>query len=636
MQTMCTVTSTIELFLEDDVTRHSVPIVVNRCTRALFMRSHTPTSSFLECMNTPVPVSTYIMWLLQRKMQALVRRMRNANYTLCLLHQLQTYEDREVSIHNLGFSASDVVRCHVASLLSSPLPPHADVSDVLLRTPASRGMEVSSWMEWQHKYSNHVTFGRTCYSTQCSQTMVCNGVRSRQCTHTKSPSPSCFFAGLPSDCWLRVLDLLVVTPEDVVPLIDVSRAHRTMVQHHPLNTVVLHAYLRERHCPKDVQLRSISSTYQMFAAEVMHARWMDTGTDEVHELYTQMKQLARLWTSTPTEAHSELFVTTRTLDYSMLFYHDFDCLSLGDPLVLSLPPHMFWNGSKNQTLVRRMFQTQSNRHPATIRRVTQDLHRQHFHHFYRCFINDLNNLQYVLSSSLVSAITHIFSPVNTSMKPCHASFDYIMLDDTCITDVMHKMVIAAEGNVTRHNAIASITSMLVNRLASHIDTESRRLHIHRSSYHPVALAHWLRYLRGMKIRRSEGMDVKMRILHRRNQMEGDEAFHVYFGWTSIIPCIGVFVMGVKRVVGAWPMPQLSKHELNACDVVVTWWEGTGWLWSPPDAAPETLEWVKSSDTNLMRVLERHGQITGRCAPCGRPLRAKNKWIGSTCETHVPK
>ena len=44
----------------------------------------------------------------------------------------------------------------------------------------------------------------------------------------------------------------------------------------------------------------------------------------------------------------------------------------------------------------------------------------------------------------------------------------------------------------------------------------------------------------------------------------------------------------------------------------------------------------ATEVDVIGTLKNHATLTGKCAPCGRSLKEKNTWIGTTCVGHLPE
>ncbi len=266
-------------------------LVTYRCLRAVFLRAHTCRTPFHARVNAAIPAAIHMLWMYCRKVEAVTQMLRASN-TAQLLRELRTRERRDVTIHALTFDAADAVRHRLSSLVAAPLGSHAQTAHVTRGARPGHQHEVSCWMKWQHQFGNHITLGRACHSTTCA-TPACAAIHTRTTRTEVGPSHTTHFAGLPSECWHAVLEFLVGAPSDAARFVDLSRAHRHMAQHHPLNPVMLHAYLRAHDVSGSVALHQLSSTVQTYATEVMLARQMATpGMDVAHAIYAQMLALA--------------------------------------------------------------------------------------------------------------------------------------------------------------------------------------------------------------------------------------------------------------------------------------------------------------------------------------------------------
>lgn len=58
-----------------------------------------------------------------------------------------------------------------------------------------------------------------------------------------------------------------------------------------------------------------------------------------------------------------------------------------------------------------------------------------------------------------------------------------------------------------------------------------------------------------------------------------------------------------------------------------------------NTSPETLQLFNTfcaTEIDVIGTLKNHATLTGKCAPCGRSLKEKNTWIGTTCVGHLPE
>lgn len=563
-------------------------ILAMRAFRALFLRSYAPGTSFAHRMSMDVPIPVHVVWMAVHKMQTLARSLSRPAWSDQALRQLIRAERRDVGIRRVTLEASAQVQHRLLKLG---------------QVPWEQSSELSAWRAWQHRNTNTQLMGKAAPAQP-----------------TTSASVRHLQGNLPLVCWNHILDYLVATPSSAACLIDVSRGHRSLVRHHPMNKVFLHAYLQA--APVESNLVQLSSTYQLYATEVVHGKRIGLGNHELHRLYEYIKVHAAAWLHTPIMT-PEVVGRIQQLDYDMLYLHAFDCLSLNDPTLHALPVSLFWRASKYQPHVRNMFMNPNHQTPGVLRQTTLNLYRSQLMHHRNSLLNELNSVQYLMLGRLVKNTVNLFSPRVIAMKPFNTHISELLMPNSFLAPIADKLVFMAECNVERYDAIRAVVPTVARGLATHLYSRCRQLQ--HNTFHRVHWMRWWSFL--MQKATPRGCEVRLRICRDRDP---NEVIHLLFTHVTILPCIRTWMLVAKRQVGPWPQAHLSPRILSAPDVVATWSNGVGWAWVNDDSAA-TYDWMNRTETTLIETFTAHGRITGVCAACGRSLRRPNEWIGRTCK-----
>ena len=84
---------------------------------------------------------------------------------------------------------------------------------------------------------------------------------------------------------------------------------------------------------------------------------------------------------------------------------------------------------------------------------------------------------------------------------------------------------------------------------------------------------------------------------------------------------------VNTVKGAHAIVLWSKKPMEHAVIVLK------------DSTPHTravFETFSATEADVTAALKTHAKLTGKCAPCGRSLKDKETWIGTTCAAHLPQ
>lgn len=579
------IVSIIQTFLVPETDTTIAALVCRRLFRALFLVDYAPSASFHERINMPIPPAVHVMWLYVRKVRHWAHMYATPSYSTAALDRLRRAEHREVTVRRLAMDTSYLVEAEL----------RLNGQRANWRPNWGCHSEASAWVTWLHR--NVSTFSDVVPVTQ----------------KTASPRRIVALQGnLPDVCWQHIIDYLVAVPANLCSLVDVSRGHRNLISRHKLNKVILLAYLQQ--AANDTTLINLCTTYQMYVAEIFSGTRLRDTIFEMHRLYNDFKTLAISWLHTPS-METSVVAKFRHLDYDLLYLYAFDCLSFADANIHALPASLFWQASKDET-VRLVFMSPTINTPGMYRRRSVELYRKQMAMLRTHMMRELECVQYTFIRTFVDTTTTVFSRENVAMQPFNHQFDNLQHPD--VLALVNRLMYRAECITDRHEVMREVVPRMMRSLAQYLHAHCRRLRmqlVQRSQ-----LPRWFSFLRNKATVRDNDVRLRLRCNDR-------ETMHLYFMKVTMIPCVRVWMLVVQRRRGVWPPAHLTPPFYTQPDVVVTWWEDNCWVTASDRA---TAEWLHEADANLLQVFIDHGRRTGSCAPCGRPLRQNNEWIGRTC------
>jgi hypothetical protein len=361
------------------------------------------------------------------------------------------------------------------------------------------------------------------------------------------------------------------------------------------------------------------------------------------------------------------------LDFRLLDRFAFDVLLLQDDAVHALPPRAFYRSSKHQKNYRREFTAMdvhtTHRGAAMLvgmESLREDL-RQQKKTLYRALrgveafeVTHTQRLMDELRDSGVVTLdpTH---PCARVSSVCNSLLHHDELDAFC-----EQMVARAELSADdKYEFVCAVLHNLRCAIAAkHQHLTSALFHGVVSTPCDATFINWRLYmsnlLKSLNERREDARVVSIRIatkMHDDSNVTPTQTSNTADGFTLFYQnsrcgglagrgrqalgdivqnhCLAVHgVCSSSTRAAKWPNTIAGAH------VVVSWTQNVA---TPPvvllrDSSSQTrdvLDIFIASESNVTETLKKHARLTGKCAPCGRSLKGKNIWIGTTCAGHLP-
>lgn len=390
--------------------------------------------------------------------------------------------------------------------------------------------------------------------------------------------------------------------------------------------------------------------------------------DEKNELIKKfVTDTQKLLNSPGRDMQQKLIKSLHDMDYRLMEFFAVDMLDMEELAVHALPPRAFYSGSKHRKRFRREITEPS---PGTIHPGARKLYR------IQCIREDLRQWRATMLRSIreleafeVSTTQRlmeelrdsgfIYGPIRHACSilssSCNSLLTYVELNS-----ITQKMVSDAEKHHHDHDHSAwynifTVASMIRHMIASKIQGIQDAILIDT----PTPLYgdeindfnNWRIYLDNVSAEKT-GKRIIMRIVTKiDNDHHIIDGFSIYYEHRK-----GSNGMNTKQadnnrtdLITALPLHYLAiyghqnrlhhRNGISDADVLIVWGDkerGKNTVILVRPHARDTFNAFLESENNLIGTLERHGQLTGKCAPCGRPLRHKDIWIGSTCLGHLPQ
>lgn len=543
----------------------------------------------------------------------LLRQTRSSGWS----RKLHEYNTSLPKIVQLAKAAQTGVERHVRKLVGNP---RLRLPDTLLsppacnttRTHARYRREVSSWLAWNHRF-----------------------VQSE--LHLLPPPPpppprkraklwchdgEYVFLSLPSEIWRLVVDYMAPTPHDACGMVDACRGFRRVARTHPLNKVLLHSYLRAHH-PRP-PTHQMTTSYQALVTSVNTSRGVLREMQEnAHGTYAHLLNITSSHTPPSSPSTSEI----RQLDHNMLSMYGMNSLMFMHPDLLA----------RKSMLVGP---DKAARQEATALGRGGYLHEQMRTNEMVVKVRAMS-LELALNAT-ATTMTHHLTQFLGSMHALHAwvggGEEQIVPPQLDSTTTMQLSQMLASQNACPVTWLRKVLAHMERELATRVIHHAVAQAPAFSPFHTGGVDKWFHYMSGLYHNRggSGSTCVKMRLAVTPVEL-GGECTSTSLLYTHIS------VGGGEELVlpafsmcwgwGVWPPANVTA---STADLVVVKWGGKFWARTTPTPQAEHAKtWLQESNADLRGVMTRHGKIIGRCAPCGRTLKIRETWIGSTCSSHLP-
>ena len=443
---------------------------------------------------------------------------------------------------------------------------------------------------------------------------------------------------------------------------------------------VLHAYTAYRNVY--LQLTSAVAQYSIEERQIMLDDFL---------LHTKQYELMRTDDMVPNAPTSngtkkkQVMRVLNCLDFRLLDMFAFDVLLLQDERVHALPPRAFYRSSKHQKNYRREFTAMdvhtTHRGAALLvgmETLREDL-RQQKKTLYRALrgveafeVTHTQRLMDELHDSGVVTInpTHPCARVSSL---CNSLLKHDELDVFCEQMVMHAEMSGDE----KHELVCAVLHNLRCAIASKQEYLTCAL-FHGMVSTPCAstFINWRLYmsnlLKSLNERREDARVVSIRIATRLQHdtvrcstngapsagtttsipaTSSADGFTLFYqnsrgggyegrGRQSLGDIVQNHCLAVHGVFSSSTKAAKWPNTIAGAHVVVSWTldVATAPVVLLRDVSAQTrdvLDMFIVSESNVTETLKQHARLTGKCAPCGRSLKGKNIWIGTTCAGHLP-
>ena len=440
---------------------------------------------------------------------------------------------------------------------------------------------------------------------------------------------------------------------------------------------VLHAYTAYRNVY--LQLTSAVAQYSIEERQIMLDDFL---------LHTKQYELMRTDDIVPNAPTSngtkkkQVMRVLNCLDFRLLDMFAFDVLLLQDERVHALPPRAFYRSSKHQKNYRREFTAMdvhtTHRGAALLvgmETLREDL-RQQKKTLYRALrgveafeVTHTQRLMDELRDSGVVTInpTHPCARVSSL---CNSLLKHDELDVFCEQMVMHAEMSGDE----KHELVCAVLHNLRCAIASKQEYLTCAL-FHGMVSTPCAstFINWRLYmsnlLKSLNERREDARVVSIRIATRLQHdtvrcstngagtttsipaTSSADGFTLFYqnsrgggyegrGRQSLGDIVQNHCLAVHGVFSSSTKAAKWPNTIAGAHVVVSWTldVATAPVVLLRDVSAQTrdvLDMFIVSESNVTETLKQHARLTGKCAPCGRSLKGKNIWIGTTCAGHLP-
>ena len=429
---------------------------------------------------------------------------------------------------------------------------------------------------------------------------------------------------------------------------------------------VLHAYTAYRNVY--LQLTSAVAQYSIEERQILLDDFL---------VHTKQYELMRTDDIVPNALSSngnkkkQVMRVLNCLDFRLLDMFAFDVLLLQDETVHALPPRAFYRSSKHQKNYRREFTAMdvhtTHRGAALLvgmESLREDL-RQQKKTLYRALrgveafeVTHTQRLMDELRDSGVVTIdpTH---PCARVSGVCNSLLKHDELDVFC-----EQMAVRAELSADdKHEFVCAVLHTMRCAIAS------KQQHLTSALFHGMVstrcastFINWRLYmsnlLKSLNERREDARVVSIRIATRLHEdtvrcslpTSSADGFTLFYqnarcgGYEGrgrqalgdIVQnhCLAVHGVFSSTKASKWPNTIAGAH------VVVSWTPDVATapvvlLRDSSAQSRDVLDMFIASESNVTETLKQHARLTGKCAPCGRSLKGKNIWIGTTCANHLP-
>lgn len=675
MNSSMTVTDTLVSFVDS----FSTMCLLNKQTYNhlrdyIFWKSGVPLTSKDNALSS-------IVWLVGRNLLLVHARLNNHDF---LIHEFRRMRAELLLINQLdehSYAAAHVVRGQLAALLHpDKLPPHAQEKHVrALCTPDHKKQRVEQCLAWRRRYGEHTALGNVCLSLTCNDNHFCVTARKRTVLGKRKQQEQQQYHMFTPDMWRHIVSFLEDDLDTLSSLLCASKLTAAalehlapLVRHHiyskrleNLATTRLHERQRLNmtwQAPCSLNYDSFSqllhevnqarAAYATVFLQLQHtlARY---STEERQRLLDEFIRHAALYDSVSGSHREHVARGLKCLDYRLLEMFAFDVLTLHDDVVHSLPPRTFYHSSKHRKNYRRQFTTPdaySSSRGATvlfsIETMREDLRQQK-----RLIYRKLRAVE----SFEVAHIQRLMDELRDmgGLLSIHATHPCALLSSTCNAllphDELQTLVDTLVANAESHtdNDVYAVVHDLRQAIRAKIDISAFMPKLFRG-FAPFRqdFSNWRLYMSSLL---KDGPLVTIRIA---TAVKDDDDLDVLHGFAlcythtpavttsstsrkplqDLIHTNSLAVYGVERQ--RWPTINNRPH------ATIVWGDGyhQDALVLLRDDTTETrafFDLFAATESNVLQTLKRHARLTGKCAPCGRSLRGKNVWIGTTCAGHLP-
>lgn len=619
-----------------------------------------------------------IVWLVGRNLLLVHERLNNQEFLLREFRRMRTELRLINQLDEQSYAAAHVVRVQLATLLHpATLPPHAQEKHVraVSSTPDHKKQRVEQCLAWRRRYGEHTALGNVCLSLTCNDNHFCVTARKRTLLgKRKMEQQQQQYHVLTPDMWRHIVSYLeddldtlsslfcaskltAAALEDLTPLV---RHHISAKRLEDLASSRLHERQRLNmtwQAPCSLNYDSFSqllhevnqarAAYATVFLQLQHtlARY---STEERQRLLDEFIRHASLYEGVSGSQREHIARGLKCLDYRLLEMFAFDVLTLSDDVVHSLPPRTFYHSSKHRKNYRRQFTTPdaySSSRGATllfsIETMRDDLRQQK-----RLIYRRLRAVE----SFEVAHLQRLMDELRDTggLLSIHATHPCALLSASCNALLPHdelqaladSLVAGAESRTD--NDASAVVHSLRQAIRARIDiTAFMPKLFHGNAPFTQNFSNWRLYMTSLL---KDSPLVTIRIATAVIDSDVLHGFALCYTHTAAVTTPStsrkplqdllhnnsLAVYGVERQ--RWPTINSRPH------ATIVWGHDQDALVLLRDDTPETrafFDLFADTESNVLLALKRHARLTGKCAPCGRSLRGKNMWIGTTCAGHLP-
>lgn len=374
--------------------------------------------------------------------------------------------------------------------------------------------------------------------------------------------------------------------------------------------------------------------------------------EECQSVVQRFIECSSEYTGSPTTraGQESVLKMLRSFDFILLDTFATDVLEMENQSVHALPPRAFWEGSKHRKGFRREFSEPDCDSPHRGARIRYRL---------QCMREDLRQgrgamllgvrgveaFEVAHTQRMMEELSDSGLVAQGTLHPCAA------LSGTCnallshaeLNGITQELVTAAEKDGDEWTsvfvAVHQLRVILAERMRGLAPAVLSGLRVvPRHGTFPS----WRAYLSKLSKERAR---VSMRLVTALDDGKIAAGFSVYYENRPSMPSssspaaradvsaiVPLHCLAVQGMHGRWP----PRSTVADADVLIVWGGDGQAIVTLGARGDEVFPVFSHSEDNLVATLKRHGQLTGKCAPCGRMLRNKDSWIGSTCVGHLPE